>query len=220
MRTKEEAQDYRYFPEPDLPPFVISKEKVEEIRKTIPELPREKMKRIMDLYLISASTANILVSSKNDSAYAEECIKAYPNKDKKIITNWFIGPLLSEANARNCSLIGLGILAKDLVELIGYVDREELSNLAAKSVLTEMIDTKKSPSQIIKEKNLIQISDSSALEEIVQQVINENSKSVDAYKTGKTNAIMALVGQVMKKSGGKANPKVVQELLKRRLTNA
>jgi aspartyl-tRNA(Asn)/glutamyl-tRNA(Gln) amidotransferase subunit B len=220
MRTKEEAKDYRYFPEPDLPPFIIKNEKIEKIRRTIPELPREKMLRFIKDYGISEYDAKILVFSKKDADFAEECIKAYKNEDKKPIVNWFIGPLLSEANNRNCSLSDLKVSAKDLVELVNFVERQEISNLSAKSVLTEMIDTKKSAETIIKEKNLVQISDEGALKNVLEEVIKENPKSVNNYRAGKNNALMFLVGQVMKKSEGKANPKVVQDILKRRLIDA
>lgn len=217
MRTKEEAQDYRYFPEPDLPPFIINQAKIEELRKTIPELPQDKMERFIRDYGLSKYDAKILVFSKQDADYAEDCLQAYPNKDKKSMVNWLIGPLLSEANARNCDLAGLGISAKGLVELVNFVENQQISSLSAKSVLTEMIDAKKPATAIIQEKNLIQISDADSLDKIAQEVIKENPQSANDYKSGKINALMFLVGQVMRKSNGRANPKIVQEILKRRL---
>jgi aspartyl-tRNA(Asn)/glutamyl-tRNA(Gln) amidotransferase subunit B len=220
MRTKEQAQDYRYFPEPDLPPFIIKEDEIERIRKAIPELPREKMLRFIRDYGLSEYDAKILVLSKKDADYAESCIKTYQDKDKKIIVNWLIGPLFSEANKRNCGISDLEVSPKNLVKLIGFAEREEISNLSAKSVLTEMINADEDPETIIKEKNLIQISDTGALDNIIDEVIKENQKSVNDYKQGKISALMFLVGQVMKKSQGKANPKVVQEILKRRLGNA
>ena len=217
MRTKEQAQDYRYFPEPDLPPFIIKEDEIEGIRKAIPELPREKMLRFIQDYGLSEYDAKILVLSKKGADYAENCIKTYQDKDKKIIVNWLIGPLLSEANNRNCGISDLKVSPKDLIELVGFVERQEISNLSAKSVLTGMINTAKSAATIIKEKNLIQISDSDTLVAIAQEVIKENQKSVNDYKQGKASALMFLVGQVMKKSQGKANPKVVQDILKKAL---
>jgi len=217
MRTKEEAKDYRYFPDPDLPPFIISKEKISEIKKTLPELPREKMLRFIKDYALSEYDAKILVLSKKDADYAEECLKVYKSKDKKAMVNWLIGPLLAEANIRNRGLSDLGVLAGDLADLIGFVERQEISNLSAKSVLAQMIITRKPAAVIIKDKNLIQISDASSLEGIVEEVIKENPKSASDYRAGKDNALMFLVGQVMKKSQGKANPKVVQDMLKGRL---
>ncbi|MCM8796102.1 MAG: Asp-tRNA(Asn)/Glu-tRNA(Gln) amidotransferase subunit GatB [Candidatus Omnitrophica bacterium] len=220
MRTKEEAQDYRYFPEPDLPPFLITQDKIDQIKKTIPELPEEKKLRFIRDYSLSEYDATILISSKKDASFAEECIKAYPDKDKKPLVNWLIGPLLSEANNRKSGLWNLGVSPRDLIELVGFVQRGEISHLTAKAVLTEMIDMRKSPREIINAKNLIQISDASDLEKIAEEVIRENPKSKEDYQRGKTNALMFLVGQVMKKTKNKANPKLAQEILKRRLDNA
>jgi len=220
MRTKEEAQDYRYFPEPDLTAFIISKDKIDEIKKTIPELPQARMPRFIKDYGLSQYDAKIIILSKKNADYAEGCIKAYPDKDKKPVVNWLIGPLLSEANNRNCDLTDLKVPVKELIELINFVESEQLSNLSAKSVLTAMIDTKKPPQAIIHEKNLIQISDSGSLDNIVEEVIKENAKSAADYKQGKINSLMFMVGQVMRKTGGRSNPKVVQEILKRRLLDA
>jgi len=219
MRTKEEAKDYRYFPEPDLPPFLISLEKISRIQKTIPELPKQKLLRFVREYGLSEKDAKVLVASKKDSEYAQECLRAYPGKDKKIIANWLIGPLLSEANDRKCALTEVKVAVKDLLELISYVEKEAISNLSAKAVLKEMIDTGAAAETIIKAKNLVQISDSGALESAIDAVIKENPKSGQDYRDGKTNALMFLVGQAMKKTGGKANPKVVQELLKKMLSS-
>ncbi len=220
MRAKEGAQDYRYFPEPDLPSFIITKDKIEEVRKGICELPQEKTSRFIKEYNLFESDAGILTASKKDACFAEECIKEYRGKDKKPVVNWLIGPLLSEANNRSCRITDLGVKPRDLIELIGYLERREISNLSAKAVLTQMIDAKKSAAEIIKKKNLMQISDAASLEGIVEEAIKENPKSAGDYKAGKENALMFLVGQAMKKSRGKANPKLLQEILKRRLSNA
>jgi len=220
MRTKEGAQDYRYFPEPDLAAFIIDKDKINDIRKSIPELPQAKSMRFVKDYGLSEYDASLLVVSKKDADFAEQCIKAYSSKDKKPIVNWLIGPLVSEANNRSKSLSELNISVDNLIELVGYLVRDEISNLTAKAVLTEILDTKKTANQIIKEKNLIQISNSDELKSIIDEVIKNNPKSVADFKAGKGNAVMFLVGQAMKRSSGKANPKAVQELLKERLANA
>jgi aspartyl-tRNA(Asn)/glutamyl-tRNA(Gln) amidotransferase subunit B len=220
MRTKEEAKDYRYFPEPDLPPFIINQDKIEEISKTISELPKEKMSRFIKDYGLSQYDAKILILSKQDAEYSEKCIKAYPNQDKKSIVNWLIGPLLSEANIRNTNVSGLNVNVQELVGLVGFVENGAISNLTAKSVLKEMVDTGIPASKIIQSKNLMQISDIQSLEIQVEEAIKENPKSVEDYKNGKSNALMFLVGMVMKKTQGKANPKVVQEILRRRLQDA
>jgi aspartyl-tRNA(Asn)/glutamyl-tRNA(Gln) amidotransferase subunit B len=220
MRSKEEAKDYRYFPEPDLPPFTISKEKIAEIKKTIPELPKERMQRFIKDYGLIEYDAKILVFSKKTADYAEECLKSYRSKDKKVVANWLISSVSASANSRNCNITDLKIPAQNLLELINFIETDQISNLTAKSVLEEMIDTASSASQIIKEKNLLQVSDEKSLEKDIEETIKENPKSVQAFKAGKENAIMFLVGQVMKKSKGKANPKVVGDILKRRLSDA
>lgn len=217
MRTKEGAKDYRYFPEPDLPPFIIKEEKIAEIKNSIPELPQAKCQRFIKDYGLSNYDAKILVFSKKDSCFAEECFNAYPNKDKKGVVNWLIGPLSFEANSRALNISDLNIAPAGLLELLGFVEKNEISHLSAKAVLTEMIDSGKTPGVIIKEKNLIQISDSSVLKKIMEEVINGNPNPVADYKSGKENALMFLVGQLMRKSGGKANPKTAQALLKERL---
>jgi len=220
MRSKEEAQDYRYFPEPDLPPFTITPEKIKELQDTIPELPKERLSRFISSYGMQESDARIIIADKKDSDYAEECLKIYPGRDKKSVVNWLIGAVLAEANLKNSSIAALKIPAGELISLIGYVSEGKISNLTAKAVLKEMIETGKNAGEIIQSKNLIQISDSNTLEKHIEQVIAENVNSVASYRSGKINAIMYLVGQVMKKTQGKANPKLVQEMLKRRLDNA
>jgi aspartyl-tRNA(Asn)/glutamyl-tRNA(Gln) amidotransferase subunit B len=220
MRSKEEAKDYRYFPEPDLTPFIITKEKIAAIRATIPELPKERKQRFVHEFGLSEYDAEILVLDRKDADYAESCLKAYPHADKKPVANWLIGPLLSEANSRNCGLCALEITPEHIIELIGFIDKQQISHLAAKSVLSEMIETKKAAEAIIKEKDLIQISDSDSLNGVIEEILKNNQKSVQDYKAGKENAVMFLVGQVMKKTSSRANPKVVVELLKRRLRDA
>ena len=218
MRSKEGAKDYRYFPDPDLTTFVIDKEMIEQIKKTLPELPQDKQARFMREYGLLEYDAKILVSSKKDAQFAEECIAKYPYDDKKGIVNWLIGPLLSEANLRKVKLNQTDINIDELVSLIGFVDRGDISYLSAKSLLGQMIDSRKTAQSLIKEGNLLQVSNRDELTKIIEEVILENVKSVNDFKSGKTNALMFLVGQVMKKSSGKANPKIVGQLLSRRLS--
>ncbi|MDD5097580.1 MAG: Asp-tRNA(Asn)/Glu-tRNA(Gln) amidotransferase subunit GatB [Candidatus Omnitrophica bacterium] len=217
MRSKEGAKDYRYFPDPDLTVFIIGQDQIDKIKQLLPELPQDKLKRFRVDYGLNEYDARILVNSKKDSEFAEDCLKQYPEKDKKNMVNWLIGPLMSEAHTRKIDLHATGIDISDLINLIGFVNRQEISHLSAKSVLTQILDTQKSAQQLIKENNLRQISDSGELEQIILTVIQENAKSVNDFKEGKINALMYLVGQVMKKSSGKANPKTVQELIRRRL---
>jgi aspartyl-tRNA(Asn)/glutamyl-tRNA(Gln) amidotransferase subunit B len=218
MRTKEGAKDYRYFPDPDLTVFIIEQFMVEQIRAQLPELPQEKIRRWVKEYGLAESDAKILASSKLGAEFAEDCIRDYPQEDKKELVNWLIGPLFSEANLRKVKLHELKLDKKELVSLIGYVQRQEVSYLSAKSVLSQLLDTGKTAKDLIQEGNLQQISNTDALSQVIETVIQENVKSVMDFKTGKLNALMYLVGQVMKKSSGKANPKLVGELIRRRLS--
>lgn len=218
MRIKEEAQDYRYFPEPDLPPFIISSQLQEEIRGLLPELPQAKQARFIRDYQLSEYDAHVLTSEKQIADFFESCFNGY--QEAKIIANWICGPLLSELNNRNLSISELKITPNDLINLIKKVLKGEVSNLVAKGVLTEMIDTGQAADVIIQKKNLIQISDRKALEKIISLVTQDNPKSVKDYLEGRENAIMFLVGQVMHKSKGKANPKLVLEILKKRLNSS
>jgi aspartyl-tRNA(Asn)/glutamyl-tRNA(Gln) amidotransferase subunit B len=215
MRTKEEVQDYRYFPEPDLPPFVIGAQLKEEIRALLPELPQAKEARLIRDYQLSEYDAHLLTSEKEIADFFESCFILYP--EAKLIANWICGSLLSELNNRNSTLSELNITPADLVDLIRRVAGGEVSNLIAKGVLTEMLDTGQAAGAIIQKKNLVQISDTETLDKIINEIIKDNPKSVKDYLEGKENAIMFLVGQVMCKSKGKANPRAVLEILKKRL---
>jgi len=217
MRTKEGAKDYRYFPDPDLTVFVIDQSLIAQIKAQLPELPQEKMHRFVKDYGLTEYDAKILVSCKKDAQFAENCIQEYPEKDKKEMANWLIGPLSFEANLRKVKLHELNLDKNELINLIGFVQRQEISYLSAKAVLSQMLDSHKSAQDLIREGNLAQISDADALGKVIEAVIQENAKSVGDFKAGKVNALMYLVGQVMKKSSGKANPKVVGELIRRRL---
>ncbi len=219
MRSKEEAKDYRYFPEPDLPPFVIDKEKITALKNTIPELPREKKIRFIQAYGLSAYDAEILVVSRQNADYSEARLKLYPEKDKKPVANWLIGPLASIAGNLKCEICEVKISPEDFLSLIDLVEKKQvISNLIGKAVLEKMALTGKPPEQIIREENLVQISDENSLAKVIDAVICENPKVIADIKSGKTNSLMFLVGQVMKKTQGKANPKIVQEILKRRVS--
>ncbi len=219
MRSKEEAKDYRYFPEPDLPPFVISAGRISQLRSQLPELPQAKARRFCSEFGLSEKDSAILTGLKANADFAEERIRAFPGANKKPVVNWLIGPLFSEANQRGCELHQLAVSSKQLSELIDLVEQGAISNLAAKTVLTDMLGSGKSPSQIVKEKNLAQVSDASSLNSDIEAVLCQHPGPVGDFKAGKTNALMFLVGQVMKMSKGKTNPKVVQELLKERLSH-
>jgi len=218
MRSKEEAMDYRYFPEPDLPGFVLTEEKIRVVKDNLPELPQALKQRFVRDYGLIEYDVEILAQEKRLADYFEACFKIYPQA--KSISNWLIGPLSYELNSRNLDIQSLGLKPTELTTLISFVDQDKISNLSAKEVLTERLNSKKTIEEIIKEKDLLQVSDSGELSAIIDAVISANQKSVQDYSSGKANALMFLVGQVMRQSKGKANPKVAQEMLKEKLTNA
>ena len=217
MRTKEGSKDYRYFPDPDLTVFLIEQSLIDQIKANLPELPQEKMRRFMQEYGLSEYDAKILTGTKSTAQLSESYIQMFPGQDKKEIVNWLIGPVLSEANLRKVELPELKLDKQELINLIGFVQKQEISYLAAKTVLARMLDTGKPAGVLIREGDLRQISDASALVQVIEAVIQENVKSVNDFRSGKSNALMFLVGQVMKKSSGKANPKIVQDLIRERL---
>ncbi|MDP8212560.1 MAG: Asp-tRNA(Asn)/Glu-tRNA(Gln) amidotransferase subunit GatB [Candidatus Zapsychrus exili] len=216
MRSKEEAHDYRYFPEPDLVPFTVSKDTIDDIKKTLPELPAQKLERLSKEYDLSDYNAKIIVSDKSLALFFEECAKLY--KDTKKICNWINGSILSELNNRKETISNLNLSSKNLVDLIKKVDGGILSNLIAKDVLGIMLDTGKNATSVVEEKGLAQVSDDSELEKIVDELIKENENVANQIKEGKESAIGFLVGQAMKKTKGKANPKKIGEIIKRTLS--
>jgi len=215
MRSKEEAHDYRYFPEPDLVPFIIDKKIVEDIRKALPELPEARANRFIKEHGLSEYDARVLTGQIDLADYFEECAGEYANK--KTLTNWINGDIAAEMNARSVNILELGIKPKDLVGLLKMIDGQSISGKTAKDVLVEMIDTKKRADEIVSSKGLSQISDKDKIEEVVREVLAKNERSVNDYKGGKKTAITFLVGQVMKQTQGKANPAMVNEILKKHL---
>lgn len=215
MRSKEESHDYRYFPEPDLAPFVINKEEIEGIKKLLPESPKARILRFVKDFGLSDYDANLLIQDKAIADYFEKCLAIFPNA--KRIANWINTQVAAELNSRKLEIKDLKLSAQDLAELIKFVEEGKISNLQAKEVLSLMLETNKNAKEIIAEKGFVQVSDTKELEIFCDDVIKQNAKSAEDFKNGKENALMFLVGQVMKKSHGKANPKIVGEILKRRL---
>ena len=215
MRTKEEAEDYRYFPEPDLVPFVVDKNEIEKIRETLPELPEAKAGRFQKEFGLSDYDAGVLTSQIDLADYFEECTKLYP--DAKAAANWLMGDIMAAVNARNININELGLAPAALVGLLKMVDSGSISGTMAKEVLAEAIETRSNPEDIVKKNGLAQISDKGSIEEIVKNVLQKETKSVNDYKGGKKTALGFLVGQVMKASKGKANPVMVNEILKKSL---
>ena len=215
MRTKEEASDYRYFPEPDLVPFIIEEGHIQELKKTLPELPKKRLKRFIEELGLSSYDSAVLTQEKRLADFFEECLKTY--SDVKNLSNWITTSLLAEMNKRNSSIEELDLEPERFVKLIKLQDTEKLSSLRAKEILTLMLDTHRDPEEIAYEKDLLQIGDIEELSRIIEKVLEENRETISDYLKGKEKAIFFLVGQVMKKSKGKANPKMVGEILKKRL---
>ncbi len=214
MRSKEDAHDYRYFPDPDLLPLELTDDFINNLKNNIPELPDEKKKRFIEKFKLSAYEANILVSDIETSKYFEEVIK---NSDVKISTNWITGELFALLNEKNLEITESPISAKHLSKLINLIKDGTISGKIAKSVFEIMAEGDKDPQKIIEEKGLKQESDPKELEKIVDKVVNENQDKVKEYKSGKEKLFGFFVGQIMKVSGGKANPQLVNKILKEKL---
>jgi len=214
MRSKEDAHDYRYFPDPDLLPLEISDDFINNIKKSIPELPDEKKKRFIEKFNLSAYEANILVSDIETSKYFEEVIK---NSDIKLSTNWITGELFALLNDKNLEITKSPISAKNLSKLINLIKDETISGKIAKSVFEIMATGDKNPVDIVEEKGLKQQSDPKELEKLIEKVINDNPDKVKEYKSGKEKLFGFFVGQAMKASEGKANPQLINDILKNKL---
>ncbi len=219
MRSKEEAHDYRYFPDPDLLPLYINTEWRDKVAETLPELPENKKGRFIKQYNLPLYDAEVLTSSAELAGYFEECwgFIDNPNISPKIVSNWIMVELLKELNRGNLDIISSPLKAKDLAGLLKMLEEGKISGKIAKNVFAKMYETGKTAEQIINEENLIQITDRSAIDKVIEKVLNENPGPVLDYKRGKKQALGFLVGQVMRISKGKANPKIVNQLLIERL---
>ncbi len=214
MRSKEEAHDYRYFPDPDLLPLHLEQGFVEKIKQTLPELPDQKKHRFMSDFGLSAYDASVLISERARADYFEVVAKG---RDAKMAANWVLNELLGALNKENKEITASPIAATQLGALIDLISDNTISGKIAKDVFAEMYQSSKDPGAIVEEKGLKQVTDTGAIEAIVDEVIAENPDNVAAYKGGKQQLFGFFVGQVMKKSQGKANPGVVNELLKKKL---
>ena len=214
MRSKEDAHDYRYFPDPDLLPLEFDNDYIEKIRKEIPELPDQKKSRFIEKFNLSSYEANILVSDLETSKYFEVVIN---NSDVKLAANWITGELFGLLNEKNLEITESPISAKNLSKLINLIKDGTISGKIAKTVFEIMSDGDKDPNNVVKDKDLKQQSDPKELEKLIEKVINENQDKVKEYKSGKEKLFGFFVGQAMKVSGGKANPQLVNEILKKKL---
>jgi len=215
LRSKEEAHDYRYFPDPDLVPLAISDAWVDEIRASLPELPDERKARFVHEYCLPDYDAMVLTATRELTDYFEQCVELFNNP--KTVSNWVMGDLARMMNATGREISAVLIKPAQLAEMLKLLDKGTISGKIAKTVFEEMFNTGKDPGVIVEEKGLVQISDEGEIEKIVSDVIAANPKSVDDYKGGKKQAIGFLVGQVMKATKGKANPGLVNKLLKEKL---
>ena len=214
MRSKEDAHDYRYFPDPDLLPLEVSDDFIENLKSEIPELPDEKKKRFIEKFKLSPYEANILVSDIETSNYFENVIK---KSDVKLATNWIIGELFAALNEKNLEITESPISAGNLSKLINLIKDGTISGKIAKTVFEQMMEGDNDPKKIVEEKGLKQESDPKALEALIDKVIDDNRDKATEYKSGKVKLFGFFVGQVMKVSGGKANPQLVNEILKKKL---
>ncbi len=212
MRTKEEAEDYRYFPDPDLLPLVVDREWIEEIRANMPELPHQRLARLMDSYGIGEYEAKIFVQNKELGDFFESAVKV--TKEPKLIANWLLNDLLGLLNDKQIPLEESPVSPENLAQLVKLIKDNVISSKIGKEVIKEMVDTGKSAEQIVEEKGLKQITDESAIKSIVEEVVNQFPQEVERYRAGEEKLIGFFVGQVMKATKGKANPKVVNQLLR------
>jgi aspartyl-tRNA(Asn)/glutamyl-tRNA(Gln) amidotransferase subunit B len=210
MRTKEEAHDYRYFPDPDLLPVVIEKEKIEELRASLPELPDQRLMRFTEEYKLPEYDAAVLTASKEIADYFEECLKYYDNP--KSISNWIMTEVMREMKDEGESG-EMPVSPRDLSELLLLIDDGTISGKIAKDVFQEMVSTGKTAKEIVGEKGIKQISDRGELENIISGILKDHPAEISRYKAGDEKLIGFFVGKVMKATQGKANPKVVNEIL-------
>jgi aspartyl-tRNA(Asn)/glutamyl-tRNA(Gln) amidotransferase subunit B len=215
MRSKEEAHDYRYFPDPDLVPLSLAPEWIDGLRKTLPELPAVRQRRFVGEYGLPEYDAGVLTGSKAMADYFEACVRLFPQP--KTVSNWVMGELLRELNNAGISAAASPVSPERLVSLLQLVEKGTVSLKVAREIFPELYASGKAPEEIVKAKGLTQVSDEGSLAKIIDEVIAKNQAQVDQYKRGKEAVLGFLVGQVMKASGGKANPGKVNELLKKKL---
>lgn len=215
MRGKEEAHDYRYFPDPDLVPIVVDPEWIAAIKAGLPELPDTKKERFIREYGIPEYDAEVLTSSKPLANYYEACLQVYAKP--KIVSNWIMSELLRELKRDEREIEECPVPAQNLAEMLKLIDEGLISGKIAKSVFEEMYRTGKKAEEVVKEKGWVQVTDTSAIEKSIEEILAKNPKEVEEYKKGKEKLFGFFVGQVMKATQGKANPQLVNELLKKNL---
>lgn len=217
MRTKEDAHDYRYFPEPDLAPIVISDEYIDALKNTLPEMPHVKKERYMNEFELSEYDATQITSSKKTAVYFEKTVSIC--KNPKQVANWIMGDFAKMLNEAEIEIDSSKVTEENLASLIMLIDSGKISSAIAKKVFIDMFNTGKNAEDIVKEKGLVQMSDENEIKEIVKRTVENNPQSVIDYRNGRDRALGFLVGQIMKETKGKANPKMVNEFLLELLNN-
>ncbi len=215
MRSKEEAQDYRYFPDPDLPVVYVSKEMIQKVIQQVMELPQQRKERFIREYGLSDYDASSLTSKKEIADYFEKTVVKV--KDPKRAANWIMGELMAMIKETKTEIASLSVTPEYMAQILVLVEEHKITGTTAKQVLYECFKSGKSPDSIVKEKNLIQITDENFIDDIIKKVLQSNLKAVEDYKNGKQQALGYLVGQVMQETKGKANPKIVTENLSKAL---
>jgi aspartyl-tRNA(Asn)/glutamyl-tRNA(Gln) amidotransferase subunit B len=218
MRSKEEAHDYRYFPDPDLVPIVIDEVWIEEVKKSLPELPLEKRERFIREFQIPPYDAGVLTSSRALADYFEEVARL--SGKPKVAGNWVMGDVLRFLNEEKRDIKECSILPQSLAEMIVLIENGTISGKMAKDIIVEMYKTGKTPQTIIEEKGMVQITDEDALEKTIAEVLAANPAQLEQYRGGKEKLFGYFVGQVMKATQGKANPQLINELLKKMLARS
>ncbi len=215
MRSKEQAHDYRYFPDPDLMPLEVQQEWVEKLKGLLPEMPLQKKERYITQYGLPEYDAEVLTFSMDMADFFEDCVKEYP--EPKVVSNWVMGELMGFLNAERIDITETKVTPLNLAKLLHLIDKGTISGKIGKTVFEEMFKSGEDPEAIVEEKGLLQISDTKELEKIVDEVIKINPGPVEDLKSGKKKAMGFLVGQVMKQTKGKANPQIVNKILRNRL---
>lgn len=215
MRSKEEAHDYRYFPDPDLVPLQLNEDWIEGFRSSLPELPAVRARRLITEYGLPEYDAGVITTSKGMADYFETCLKQF--NEPKTVSNWVMGELTRELNNSGTDITASPVSPERLVDLLAMVDKGVISLKVARDIFPDLYRSDKTPQQIVQEKGLTQVSDEGALEKMIDEVLSKNQTQVTQFKEGKQQVLGFLVGQVMKVSGGKANPGKVNELLKKKL---
>ena len=216
LRSKEDADEYRYFPDPDLPPIIVTEQYIAELRDSIPELPQAKRTRLIEEDGLPEYDADVITASKALADFYDGVRKHYGNAKK--ISNWIMVELLAKVNAEGIAVEDIKIRPSQMAALLNLIDCGDISGKIAKKIFAEMFSTGKDADIIIKEQGLVQISDEDTLKELIAQIVEANPKSVEDYKAGKNKAMGFLVGQIMKQSKGQANPTLINKLLTEKLS--